>query len=129
MQMRVFQLEDLTFDAFKTMIESVSSAEILTRMDGDSEILVYCNTQPNAYSELYGIALTGLDGLFYKISIFTGVDEDYGQDAPVWEIAKTIAQTVRHQDFSEWGIEDAPGFSSDSLQTKITDFLNQFIQK
>ena len=28
--------------------------------------------------------LTGLDGLFYKISIFTGADEAFGDDAPVW---------------------------------------------
>jgi len=129
LQMRVFQSEDVDYDTFKAMIERERTAEISTRMDGDSEILAYRNTRPNAYSELYGIALAGLDGLLYKISIFTGVDEKYGQDAPVWGIAETIAQSTRHQDFSEWGIEDAPSFSSDSLQSKITDFLNQFIEK
>ena len=97
--------------AVKEMIEQERTAEISTRMDGDSEILLYRNTKPSASSELYGIALTGLDGLFYKISIFTGADEAFGDDAPVWSIAEAIGQTVMHQDFSEWGVEGAPDFS------------------
>ena len=111
LQMRVFQEDDLTYDDFKEMIEQERAAEISTRMDGDSEILLYRNTKPSASSELYGIALTGLDGLFYKISIFTGADEAFGDDAPVWSIAEAIGQTVMHQDFSEWGVEGAPDFA------------------
>ncbi len=115
-QMRVFQPEELSYDDFKAIIEQESTAEVSTRTDNDSEILLYRNTRPNAYSELYGIAITGLDGLLYKISIFTGVDEVFGADAPVWAISETVAQTVRHQDFSEWGIGDEPDASSDDIE-------------
>ena len=110
LQMRVFPPEVLDYGTFRAMIEAERTAEVSTRMDDGSEITVYRNTRPSAWSELYGIALTGLDGLLYKISIFTGVDEEYGEDAPVWEIARTIGQTARHQDFSEWGVENAPSF-------------------
>ena len=74
----------------------------------DLEILTYRNTAPGPSSELYGIAMTGLDGKLYKISIFTGADEAFGEDAPVWEIAERIAASARHQDFSEWGLK-SPG--------------------
>ena len=94
-------------------------------VDGDSEILTYRNTQPSASNELYGIAMTGLDGLFYKISIFTGTDEAYGEDAPVWQIAETVGQTARRQDFSDWDIEGAP---QSDLSSSISDFLNRLIQ-
>ena len=109
LQMRVFQADELTY----------------VRVDGDSEILTYRNTQPSASNELYGIAMTGLDGLFYKISIFTGTDEAYGEDAPVWQIAETVGQTARHQDFSDWDIEGAP---QSDLSSSISDFLNRLIQ-
>ncbi len=112
LQMRVFQPDELCYDDFKAMINQESSAQVSTRIDDDSEILIYRNTEPNAYSELFGVALTGLDGLFYKISIFTGDDGAFEESAPVWEIAEVIGQTVRHQDFSEWGVEGAPDFST-----------------
>ena len=125
LQMRVFQADELTYDEFKAMVEKTPSAESSVRVDGDSEILTYRNTQPSASNELYGIAMTGLDGLFYKISIFTGTDEAYGEDAPVWQIAETVGQTARHQDFSDWDIEGAP---QSDLSSSISDFLNRLIQ-
>lgn len=125
LQMRVFQADELTYDEFKAMVEKTPSAESSVRADGDSEILTYRNTQPSASNELYGIAMTGLDGLFYKISIFTGTDEAYGEDAPVWQIAETVGQTARHQDFSDWDIEGAP---QSDLSSSISDFLNRLIQ-
>ena len=125
LQMRVFQADELTYDEFKTMVEKTPSAESSVRADGDSEILTYRNTQPSASNELYGIAMTGLDGLFYKISIFTGTDEAYGEDAPVWQIAETVGQTARRQDFSDWDIEGAP---QSDLSSSISDFLNRLIQ-
>lgn len=71
--------------------------------------------------------MTGLDGLFYKISIFTGTDEAYGEDASVWKIAETVGQTARHQDFSDWNIDTEPRSQSD-LSASISDFLNRLIQ-
>lgn len=125
LQMRAFQPDELTYDEFKAMVEKTASAESSVRMDGDSEILTYRNTQPSASSELYGVAMTGLDGLFYKISIFTGTDEAYGEDAPVWKIAETVGQTAQHQDFSDWDIDAAP---QNDLSSSISDFLNRLIQ-
>mgnify|MGYP006999443435 CR=1 FL=1 len=59
LQMRVFQADELTYDEFKAMVEKTPSAESSVRVDGDSEILTYRNTQPSASNELYGIAMTG----------------------------------------------------------------------
>ncbi len=126
-QMRVFQPDQLVYDEFKAMIGQESTAEISTRMDGDYEILVYRNTRPSANSELCGIVMTGLDGLLYKISIFTGDDGAFDENAPVWAIAETIARSARHQDFSEWGVEDTPDTASDNLLTRLSDFLNSLI--
>lgn len=103
----------LRYEDFKAMILQESTAGTSTRMDGETEILVYRNIRPSIHSELYGIALTGLDGLLYKISIFTGADKAFGSEAPVWEIAEALGQSVRHQDFSEWGVPDAPDFSAE----------------
>ena len=128
-QLRVFQPYQLTYDEFKAMIGQVGTAETHTRMDGSMEILTYRNTAPNAYSELYGIAMTGLDGLFYKISIFTGDDGAYSPDAPVWEIAEVIAQSACHRDFSEWGITDATDASEDNWMDQLSDFLDSLIGK
>jgi hypothetical protein len=64
--------------------------------------------EPNKDSELYGIALTGLDDLFYKISLFTGENGAFDEDAKVWKIAEVLASTVRQRDFSEWKLENSP---------------------
>ena len=108
LQLRVFAPEAMTYDVFKQAILSEKTAETATRMYGETEILSYRNTRPSAYSELFGIVLTGLDGKMYKISIFTGDNERFGPDEPVWEIARTVEATTRLQDFSEWGIEPEP---------------------
>lgn len=108
LQVRGFDPDMMKYGDFKAVIQQEASADWSVRMDGDLEILTYRNTRPSAASELYGIVMTGLDGRLYKISIFTGADEAFGEDAPVWEIAEKIGKTARHQDFSEWGLE-APG--------------------
>ena len=108
LQVRGFDPDMMKYGDFKAVIQQEASADWSVRMDGDLEILTYRNTRPSAVSELYGIVMTGLDGRLYKISIFTGADEAFGEDAPVWEIAEKIGKTARHQDFSEWGLE-APG--------------------
>lgn len=106
LQLRQFSPDTMTYAEFAARIQAEPTARWGTRMDGGSEILWYRNTAATANSELFGIALTGLDGMLYKISIFTGDGEDYSPDARVWALAETIAQTVRHQDFAEWSITD-----------------------
>ncbi len=103
--LRRFQPNEMDYETFKSVITGEKTAECRFREDAGSEILTYRNTRPGASSELYGIALTGLDGLFYKISIFTGENEDVSESAPVWQIAENIAKTTRHQDFSQWGVQ------------------------
>ena len=103
--LRRFQPNEMDYETFKSVITGEKTAECRFREDAGSEILTYRNTRPGASSELYGIALTGLDGLFYKISIFSGADEDVSDTAPVWQIAENIAKTTRHQDFSQWGVQ------------------------
>ena len=102
--LRQFQPDQRDYASFKAIITGEKTAECRVRDDNGSEILTYRNTAPGKDSELYGIALTGLDGLFYKISIFTGDSERFDEDAPVWKIAEVIARSVRIQDFSEWGV-------------------------
>ena len=105
LQLRCFDPAAIDYAYFKAIIQQEPSSDWSVRTDGDLEILTYRNTAPGPSSELYGIAMTGLDGKLYKISIFTGADEAFGEDAPVWEIAERIAESARHQDFSEWGLE------------------------
>ena len=108
-QLRCFPPEAITYDGFVARISAEPTAQMSTRMVGEAEIVFYRNTNPNERSELYGIALTGLDGLLYKISIFTGADGAFGEDARVWEIVDVLAPTVRQMDFSEWPPEGATG--------------------
>lgn len=122
LQLRVFEPEVMTYDAFKAIISEEKTAEVSTRMYGETEILTFRNTTPSEISELYGIVLTGLDGRFYKISIFTGDDELFGEDAPVWEIARVVGETTRIQDFTEWGIENEPVEHKNGL----LDFFKRF---
>ena len=92
----------MTFGAFRDRMTEAGAADCATRAVEEAEVFTYRNPVPSAYAELYGIALTGLDGRLYKISIFTGDSGRFDGDAPVWKIAGVIARTVRIQDFSEW---------------------------
>lgn len=105
-QLRRFEADEMTLTRFRFLLMFTSGAQMHTRMDGDVEIVCYRNTTPTAVSELYGIALTGTDGCMYKVSIFTGVAEDYAADAPVWEIAEQIAQSVSIVDYSAWPLTE-----------------------
>lgn len=62
LQMRVYEPEVMNYEDFMQLIAAEKTAEVQTRLDGETEILTYRNTAPGAYSELYGIVLTGLDG-------------------------------------------------------------------
>lgn len=122
LQLRGFAPEVMTYDTFKALIAAEKTAEVTIRTDGETEILLYRNTAPTAVSELYGIVLTGLDGRMYKISVFTGDDELFGEDAPVWEIARVVGETARIQDFTEWGIENEP----EEHKNGLADFFSRF---
>ncbi|MBR5960071.1 MAG: hypothetical protein IKZ98_03685 [Clostridia bacterium] len=104
LQLRKFAPEVITYEQFKTAIQAEPSADVRTEERDGKEILIYRNTNPNAYGELFGIVMTGTDGNTYKISLFTGESEAYEEDAPVWKIAEIIAETTNYRDFSQWGI-------------------------
>ena len=104
LQLRKFAPEVITYEQFKTAIQAEPSADVRTEERDGKEILIYRNTNANAYGELFGIAMTGTDGNTYKISLFTGESEAYEEDAPVWKIAEIIAETTNYRDFSQWGI-------------------------
>lgn len=101
-QLRRFAPEELNMTGFKALLRFTPGAQVEIRDVGGVEVVCYRNGTPTGVSELYGIALTGTDGYFYKVSIFTGVDEDCSEDAPVWSIAETIADSVTIVDYSGW---------------------------
>lgn len=103
-QLRQYQPEEANVAAFKAMLRFTPSAQVEVRDVGGTEVVCYRNTNPTGVSELYGIVLTGTDGCMYKISIFTGVDEDFSEDAAVWEIAAFIADSVSIVDYSDWPV-------------------------
>ena len=104
LQVRKFPPEVMTYDQFKTYIQSEPSADIRIDERDGKEILIYRNTKPNVHGELFGITMTGMDGTTYKFSLFTGESEACDADAPVWKIAEIIAETTNYRDFAEWGI-------------------------
>lgn len=108
LQLRKFDPEVLSYEQFKEIIQAEPTAETRITERNGKEVFIYRNTDPNPYGELYGIAVTGLDGNTYKVSIFTGDSEAYGEDDPVWKIAEIIGQSFTIRDFSEWGIPTAP---------------------
>ncbi|MBE5787402.1 MAG: hypothetical protein E7324_07680 [Clostridiales bacterium] len=105
LQLRVFSPEVMTWEDFKTTIEAEATADVQF-LGADGSILYYRNTAPSASSELAGIALTGLDGRLYKISVFTGMMEDFSPEAKVWEMAELIAAHTSQMDFSQWPLKE-----------------------
>ena len=108
LQIRKFDPEVLTYEQFKEIIQAEPTADVHIETRNGREALIYRNTAPNAYGELFGMAMTGMDGNTYKVSIFTGESEEYEEDAPVWKIAEIIGKTFTFRDFSEWGIPTTP---------------------
>lgn len=105
-QLRRFLPDQMDLAAFQMMLRFTSDAQVETRETDGTQIIVYRNPDPTGVSELVGIALTGTDGCMYKVSIFTGVDEDCSADAPVWSIAARIADSVAIVDYSGWPVAD-----------------------
>ena len=105
-QVRRFEPEQLTLDRMAEMLENEPTADT-EKLDMDGTTVIrYRNTGASATSELYGIVFNGADGRLYKINFFTGVDEDFSAEAPVWEIAAFIADSLMPMDFSDWPIEE-----------------------
>ena len=104
LQLRQFSPEVIAYEQFKAAIQAEPSADVRTEERDGKEIIIYRNTNPNGYGELFGIVMTGADGNTYKISLFTGESEAYGAEAPVWKIADIIAKTTKYMDFEALGI-------------------------
>lgn len=105
LQLRCFISDEITFDEFKAIMLGESTAEV-SYLDEAETILYVKNIHPTADSELVGISMNGLDGNMYKISIFTGMDEDCSTGAKVWEIANTISAFTSYMDFSDWPLQE-----------------------
>lgn len=105
-QLRRYEKDQLDLAAFKAVLRFTPGAQMEVRDADGVEVVCYRNGNPTGVSELFGIALTGTDGCMYKISIFTGVDEDCSADAPVWGIAEIIAGSVSIVDYSAWPLEE-----------------------
>ena len=105
LQLRRFSPDEITFDEFKEIMFSESAAEV-SYLDETGTILHVKNTHPTATSELVGISMNGSDGNMYKISIFTGMDEDCSPEAKVWEIANTVSAFTSYKDFSDWPLQE-----------------------
>ena len=76
LQLRVFQPNQMSYADFKAIIQQEPTAEISARVDGDSEILIYRNTQPSAINELYGVGMTvcpvQVGGKTFSVAVVTG---------------------------------------------------------
>lgn len=107
LQLRGFSPKQMTWEEFKKKMLAEPTAEV-SLLGEDQSIMYVRNTTSTADSELVSIALNGLDGNLYKISIFTGVDEDYSPDASVWEIAQTVAGYTSQMDFLQWPLQENP---------------------
>ncbi len=94
-QLRAFRPEQKTYAQLREEILAEKTAEASTRMDGDTEVLAYRSTVAYAESELCGAALTGKDGLLYRLSVFAGDGEDCGPDSVIWKIGEAIVKSVR----------------------------------
>ena len=105
LQLRCFTPDEITFDDFKEIMLGVPTAEV-SYLDEDETILHVINTHPTASSELVGISMKGSDENMYKISIFTGINEDFNAEAKVWEISDTISAFTSYMDFSDWPLQE-----------------------
>ncbi|MBR4081462.1 MAG: hypothetical protein IKK21_06735 [Clostridia bacterium] len=101
LQLRRFTPNELSWEQYRDLMLGTSTAQV--RYSGDDQrVLCVTNTMPSPDSELVGIALNGLDGNLYKISIFTGFDGDCSPNAVVWDIAQIIADYTSQMDFADW---------------------------
>ena len=99
-QLRRFAPDAMTIFQFIQLVQQEPTVQWETSNERGTLVLHYRNQAPTATTELVGVAITGTDGCMYKVSVFTGWDETFAPDAPVWEIARVLAESLRHEDFS-----------------------------
>lgn len=99
-QLRRFEPDAMTLLQFLQLVQQEPNVEWKTGNERGTLVLYYRNQAPAATTELAGVVITGMDGCMYKVSVFTGWDENFAADAPVWDIAQVLADSIRHEDFS-----------------------------
>lgn len=99
-QLRRFEPDQMTMPQFLQMVQQAPNTHWEVSEERGTPVLCYRNLAATAITELVGVVITGTDGCMYKVSIFSGWDENVAEDAPVWEIAQVVADSLRHEDFS-----------------------------
>ena len=99
-QLRRFEPDVMTMPQFLQLVQMEKNIQWDVSLERGTPVLCYRNTAATANTELVGVVITGTDGCMYKVSIFTGWDGNYAEDAPAWEIAEVVSASLRHEDFS-----------------------------
>lgn len=106
MSMRRYTPEEMTLPEFTLILINDSGTEVTLQENNGAPVVIYYNLNPQPNLQLCGAALVGLDGMMYKISIFTGDHNDISEEAPVWEISQIILNSVCLVDFSSTPFAD-----------------------
>lgn len=99
-QLRRFEPDEMTMPQFLQLVQQAPNTYWEVSEERGTPVLCYRNLAASDRTELVGVVITGTDGCMYKVSIFTGWDGNFAEDAPVWEIAQVVADSLRHEDFS-----------------------------
>lgn len=99
-QLRRFEPDEMTLPQFLQLVQQARNTHWEVSEERGTPVLCYRNLAANDRTELVGVVITGTDGCMYKVSIFTGWDGNFAEDAPVWEISQMIANSLRHEDFT-----------------------------
>ena len=99
-QLRRFEPDVMTMQQFQQLVQKAPNTQWEVSEERGTPVLCYRNLAANDSTELVGVVITGTDGCMYKVSIFTGWDGNFAEDAPVWKIAQVVADSLRHEDFS-----------------------------
>lgn len=103
-QLRVYKEDELTYDDFRAMLDEYEYEVSSVRNVSGAEVTIYTNPEPGANMQLCGAVLTGLDGRLYKISVFSGDNDDFSDDAAVWELSGMFMDTIHLRKFFGWDI-------------------------
>jgi len=103
-QLRAYEPDDLTYEDFVAMLGEYEYAVTDVRNIDSTEITVYNNPESAANMQLCGAVLNGTDGRLYKLSVFSGDGDDFSEEAPVWQLADTLMQSVHVRKFFGWNI-------------------------
>ncbi|MBQ4088938.1 MAG: hypothetical protein IJC56_03535 [Clostridia bacterium] len=103
-QLRAYEPDDITYDEFIQMLDENQYEITSVRNIEGTEITTYYNPVADTDMQLCGVILNGNDGRLYKISVFGGDNDEFGEDAPVWELAETLFGTVHVIEDAGWDI-------------------------